>query len=208
MELRLGNGMVTTVSDEDADLLDTYGWYALKDGNHWYAYANVTEPKRTTVKLHRLIAARVLGDISGRRIDHVNRDGLDNRRENLRAAGQGQNLVNTGKRKGEHTSRYKGVYLHQGPGNRQPRWRAMIRIGATRNSLGYFDTEEEAAVAFDRAARERYGEFEQLNFVWKVCTGCGEDKPEIDYAVRNNRGSGRASRCNLCLTRARRLRGH
>ena len=58
----------------------------------------------------------------------------------------------------------------------------MIRIGAERISLGYFDIEEEAAIAFDRAAMERYGEFEQLNFAWKRCTGCAEDKPEIDFA--------------------------
>lgn len=204
MKLTLGNGMVTTVSNEDVDLLEAYGWYALKDGNHYYAYANVVEPKRTTVKLHRLVAARVLGDIVGRRIDHVNRDGLDNRRENLRVAGQGENLVNAGKRKGEHSSKYKGVYFHKPSG----RWLVQIRLPNVQNKkhLGYFDTQEEAAVAFDRAAMERYGEFEVLNFRWKPCTSCGELKPEIDYPVRKNRRSGRASRCKVCGARAAQAR--
>lgn len=205
-ELEFKDGTRTLVDDEDADLLGSYGWYPLKDGKRVYAYANTRTPegKATTAKLHRLVAARMFGEeaIVRRRVDHVNNEGLDNRRKNLRMAGAGQNAVNSPKRAGQYSSKYKGAYLHKPSG----RYLAQIRIDGERRSLGYFDTQEQAAVAYDRAAMERYDDFEQLNFRWKTCPGCDELKPEIDFAIRPNRGSGRASQCKVCVAAAKRAR--
>lgn len=144
---------------EDSADIEQHHWYVVQDGNKKYAYANVRVGSRaTTMKMHRL----VLGAAVGERVDHVNGDGLDNRRANLRLATAAQNQRNSGSRAG--SSRFKGVYWHVGPGGRTPRWRAMIRIDGRRKSLGYFAFEEDAAHAYDEAALEHHGEFAQLNF--------------------------------------------
>jgi hypothetical protein len=92
-------------------------------------------------------------------VDHVNHDGLDNRRDNLRLCTVSQNQGNSRKQNRETTSRYKGVSWH----SRDRRWRAQIRYGKEKVHLGQFLSEEEAAYAYDRAARNRWGEFANIN---------------------------------------------
>jgi hypothetical protein len=92
--------------------------------------------------------------------DHINGDGLDNRRTNLRQATPTQNNANCGIR-GHNTSGYKGVSLRPDRGNR---WRATIRIHGLQYFLGLFDDVEDAARAYDAAALELFGDFARLNF--------------------------------------------
>jgi hypothetical protein len=91
--------------------------------------------------------------------DHVNRNGLDNRKQNLRNCTARENNLNVGARKGA-TSRYKGVYLNR----RMKKWAACIKSGDRKIHLGYFKSEQAAAQAYDRAAKELFGEFAYLNF--------------------------------------------
>jgi len=107
------------------------------------------------VSMHRVVLERRLGRpiTSGMVVDHINGDGLDNRRENLREATQAQNLRNT-RLRSDNTSRYKGVTC-TGPNT----WKAFIN----EQLIGYFDTAEEAAFAYDKAALEMYGESARLN---------------------------------------------
>jgi hypothetical protein len=91
-------------------------------------------------------------------IDHINGDGLDNRRENLRICNHQQNSGNQGPRGG--SSRFKGVCWHKN----HRIWAAFIGIDFKQKHLGHFHTEEEAARAYDVAALEHFGEFAKLNF--------------------------------------------
>ena len=118
----------------------------------WYA---VTSFNSITIYMHRLIL-----DVDKKiYIDHVNRDGLDNRESNLRIATRSQNAMNTNKRN-YGSSKYKGV----GWSSERGKWRAVICKDGLRKHLGYFSVEEDAASAYDEAAIEWFGEFAAPNF--------------------------------------------
>jgi hypothetical protein len=91
-------------------------------------------------------------------LDHANGDGLDNRRENLRPAGQDLNSANMRPAIPGQSSRFKGVRRHS-----EGKWEARIRVGHP-IYLGLFSDEEAAARAYDTAARAAWGEFARPNF--------------------------------------------
>lgn len=109
------------------------------DGVNWFA--------------HRIIW-KMVHNADAEEIDHVNRDRSDNRLSNLRAATSSQNKHNTTRRnvKGR-VSRFKGVSLNWG------KWAARICVGGKTLCLGTFNTEEEAAAAYARAASSHHGDF-------------------------------------------------
>jgi hypothetical protein len=92
-------------------------------------------------------------------VDHKNCNGLDNRRENLRKATTAENMRNSMKR-GHSSSRFKGVSLVQ----RTKEWDVSIRMNYESIRIGRFTSEEEAARAYDEAARRLHGEFARVNF--------------------------------------------
>jgi hypothetical protein len=143
----LGNDKFALVSLQDYDSVSQLSWHLDKDrsGNQYAVSRNRTSKKRTAVKMHRHILKAPAGSI----VDHVNGDGLDNRRSNLRLCTPSQNAQN--RRKYEGSSRYKGVYPSKG------KWSAKIQLGT-------FDTEEEAARAYDKASNMFFGEFSRPNF--------------------------------------------
>ncbi len=91
----------------------------------------------------------------GYEVDHINHDGLDNRRCNLRLATRANNCHNQRSFKG--SSKYKGVWRVG------EKWAACIRVDGRSKRLGTFVSEKEAALAYNQAAREHYGEFAKLN---------------------------------------------
>ncbi|MGD0572653.1 MAG: AP2/ERF family transcription factor [Sedimentisphaerales bacterium] len=95
-------------------------------------------------------------------VDHFNRNGLDNRRANLRLATRAQNSCNTKKQKG-CSSKFKGVCFHKNRKGPNP-WDAYIDVNNRRINLGCFPTEISAARAYDSAAKKYHGEFARLNF--------------------------------------------
>lgn len=157
MVIPLSQGKVSEIDDADWDLVKQYRWYAQKhtDGNNWYAIS--TDSKR--IKMHRLILglpAKVP------LVDHKDRNGLNNRRENLRICTPKQNRGNALKSK-NNTSGFKGVVLNTTEKRTKP-WMAYMKQDNKSKTLGYFLTAEEAARAYDRAAVTHFGEFARLNF--------------------------------------------
>lgn len=103
--------------------------------------------------LHKLAWLYVYGVLPGE-IDHKNRNKADNSIDNLREATRSQNNVNSDMRI-NNTSGFKGVWLHKETG----KWRAMIKFEGKNNSLGLFNTKEEAGAAYIKTRAALYGEF-------------------------------------------------
>lgn len=142
-EIPLTQGKSALVDDEDYPRLSKPRWYAQKDGRTWYAGRHSqTDPAGNR---HLILMHRAIIDLpKGMEIDHINGNGLDNRKENLRVVTKRQNQQNWHIRK---TSKYPGVGWHKGKG----RWQAQIRIKGKKTHLGYFTDELEAATTYSVA---------------------------------------------------------
>lgn len=157
-EIRLSQGFVALVDDEDYERLNQFKWFAHKSYNTYYAQRH-TGPRsnRHLVHMHR----EVLPTPTGFTPDHINWNGLDNRKDNLRPATGSQQQWNTRKQLSKN-SKYKGVTkAHK---SKIHPWVAVLVSKRKHYYLGCFATEEDAARAYDRAAREEFGEFAVLNF--------------------------------------------
>jgi hypothetical protein len=155
-EIPLTKGYVAIVDDDDHEWLSQWRWFALVGSNAVYAHRSVRiDGKRRTLRMHRAI----LGAPKGMGVDHIDHDGLNNTRANLRLCTQSQNLGNQRLRT-DGTSAYKGVSWHTQRG----KWQAHIKRDDKHKYLGLFTDEIDAALAYDAAARELFGEFAYLNF--------------------------------------------
>ena len=152
-EIQLTQGKVAFVDDEDYNKVSHLFWYVQFSRKTAYARAYNPETKKQ-VRMHRIIMGITDPSIT---IDHKNGDGLDNQRDNLRAATIQQNAMNMRKHKG--SSIYKGVSFSYG------KWSAQIRIGKKMLTLGRFTDQKEAALAYNEAAIKHYGEFARLNTI-------------------------------------------
>jgi hypothetical protein len=131
-------------------------WYPSNKG---YAQRNFGhEGRKRVLKMHRVILG--LADDDHQKVDHINRNKLDNRRSNLRFADPSQSAANRGKQKNT-TSQYRGVCLSRNG----RKWVAQIRVRGEHYYLGAFTSEIDAARAYDRAAFAAWGEYANLNGV-------------------------------------------
>jgi AP2 domain/HNH endonuclease len=145
----------------DMALVATFNWHVYRRGRRRYARTNVNLPngRRTQISMHRLLL-----DFPECQIDHRNGNGLDNRRANLRLCDGRQNAMNR-RQRSDNTSGFKGVHLEAPHGyHKGGKWVAQIQAQGRRIKLGRFNTAEEAARAYDAAARKHFGEFARTNF--------------------------------------------
>jgi hypothetical protein len=164
--IQLVGGLEALVDDEDYELVSQYTWTPTRSKAQysWYAEASVIAPergkhangdtRRRRIKMHTLI----LQTASDLVPDHVNGNGLDNRRSNLRPATGSQNMFNT-RRRSDNRSGFKGVSWAR----RDKRWRAFISVAGKAVCLGDFKSKVAAAIEYNIHAVRVAGEFARLN---------------------------------------------
>jgi hypothetical protein len=147
------------VDDEDYNELAGYNWFAHDDNDRTiYVTRNTVKEDsggRTQVLMHRQIVNAGVGW----EVDHIDRNGLNNQRSNLRLCTKSQNQHNANMRS-DNTSGFKGVSRAKGARS----WQARIRVDGKLIHLGSFSEKSEAAKAYDEVARKYFGEFARTNF--------------------------------------------
>ena len=149
-KIQLTRGLYTVVDEEDYDRLINRTWYASKSGNTFVARSD----SPTRILMHRLI----LNAENGIEVDHIDGNSLNNLRSNLRLCSHRLNICNQ-RTQLYKSSMYKGVSWSKVA----KRWHAYIKCSGVRSHLGYFDTQEEAAKAYNNAAITLFGEFAKIN---------------------------------------------
>lgn len=153
--LPLSQGKHAIVDEADYEWLSQWKWCAASFNGKWYAARMRRKPESGIALMHR----EIMGAAAGEYTDHINGDGLDNRRENLRLCSHAQNMSNS-----RHRSNNKSGFRGVDRPNPKGRWRAKITVNRRSIHLGYYDAKEEAARAYDEAAIRYFGEFARPNF--------------------------------------------
>ncbi len=155
----LTRGKFAIVDAEDYPRLSQYTWFAEGTDKNCYA---VRKENGKSIKMHR----EIMNAPDHLVVDHIDHNGLNNRKENLRVCTFAENCrnikgrsLNYG-RNGRKTSKYKGVHRNK----RIKKWAAQITCDNKTYHLGYFTDETAAAKAYDKAAKKYHRKFASLNF--------------------------------------------
>lgn len=171
IKIPLTQGKFALVDKLDESLISPHKWFANRQGNTYYAGRNITDKPyiQTFISMHRLI----LGLKKGETADHINGDGLDNRRSNLRKCTIQQNTFNKHRTK-KGSSQYKGVCWQK----QARKWRAYIKKDYKGIYLGLYESEVDAAKAYNKAAIKHFGEYANLN---NTSQNLVSPKPKIKF---------------------------
>lgn len=160
-EIPLSRGLVAIVDDEDFDWLNQWKWSASKMGTKalpmFYAVRTIWKDGKTVevIPMHRLIMKAQKGQV----VDHINRNPLDNQKANLRLCSQADNSLNRVANK-DGTSKFKGVCWISS----RKKWEVSFRG----KFVGRYDSETEAARAYNEAAASYSPEFSRLNVLEEI----------------------------------------
>ena len=164
MEIQISKDHSAIIDDDDTIVVNKYNWHIKPGRQTVYAETSVwlsKEKRVSTISMHRLILGLRIGD--KRQVDHVDGNGLNNSKSNLRIASSKQNAHNRPSQNGS-ISRYKGVTFHK----RIKKWHAYIRVDNKLLHLGYHESEDCAAIAYNNAALKYFDkDFVRLNNVKK-----------------------------------------
>lgn len=153
----------TLVDDWNYDWLNQWNWHVRKGKYTMYAIRHTERINgvQGTIMMHR----EIMNTPHETDTDHEDHNGLNNQEYNLRNATQTQNVINTAKCRGK--TKYKGVCIETNRQNKKiyTYFRAYIKVGDKRLSLGNHKTPESAALAYNTAALNHYGEFAYLNII-------------------------------------------
>lgn len=155
--IKLTRGLVTFVDDDVYEWASKLKWYASSGDTVIYALRKVSrklDPTQRSIRLHR----EIMQPKHGLEIDHINGNGLDNRRENLRVVTRQENKRGFRRKNKSLSSRFRGVCRYR------KKWQAGIKVAGRRIHLGHYVNEIAAARAYDRAAKEFFGKFASPNF--------------------------------------------
>lgn len=156
-EVKLTKEKIALVDDRDFERVNKYKWHACTSHGKWYAVRNPTSDNPFSL-MHRFILNLLPGD--KQQADHISGNGLNNSRFNIRVCSHRENLLNAEKsRKG--TSKYKGVSWS----TKKRMWEAYICPNRSKQFLGYFSNERDAAKAYNTAAKKHYKEYARFNKV-------------------------------------------
>ncbi len=159
-KIKLTQGQYALVDDEDFKRVNQFRWFAFweDDTKSFYAIRNIRKDngRRTIMRMHRYI----MNCPKGKQTDHKNHNTLDNQKSNLRICTRQQNKMNRKNHK-KSSSGYKGVYWNI-PRNK---WMAYIRHNGKLIYLGLYKNEIDAAMAYNKKAKELFRKFAYLNKV-------------------------------------------
>lgn len=147
----LPQNKIALISTVDYRRVSEYKWYLQKDALTYYAFTNIDLK-------HISMSAFIKGKKPGFEIDHADGNGLNNQRRNLRYVTHSQNSMNRKPRK-NCTSKYKGVWFN----TERSIWQVSIRKNYKRFFLGSYHIEEDAAKAYNKAAKNKFGKYAKLN---------------------------------------------
>ena len=155
IEISLSQNLKALIDEEDYPLVSKYIWHAYKSKNTWGA---ATHPSRNkSISLHRLI----MSCPKGMCVDHINGNGLDNRRENLRICTIAENNRNRVRMQKNNISGFRGVFWEKSC----KKWRSQISINNKNVHLGIFKNIEDAYNKYCEASKRYYGEFSPIGGV-------------------------------------------
>jgi len=150
----LTKGKVAVVDTDDYEQVSRFNWYARKGKNNcWYAVTDVWHPtikKKEHISMHRILVVTTKDQPF---VDHINNNGLDNRRCNLRRCSNSENMGNC--RKHRDSSSPKGTWWDK----KRNQWGVQICHQYKKYFLGYYDDVEQAVLAYNKKAKELFGEY-------------------------------------------------
>lgn len=153
--ISLTQGKVASVDDGDFESLNKKKWFAMNRGRLWYAVRTEKDENGKTVQ--RLMHRTILSAPTGMDVDHINGDGLDNRRENLRTCSHAENCRNRGYNSNSKSG-IKGVIWDKS----RNKWTAGVKVDGKRYNLGRFSSKDEAVEVYRKALKHYHGEFAHI----------------------------------------------